>query len=62
MPKLAELTDRILALVAEETEMPKETILSKSRAAEAVDARHMAIWLLHSNGVYSSRIAAAFGL
>jgi len=62
MPKLAELTARIVALVSEETEIPKETILSKSRTTEAVDARHLAIWLLHAKNVYPKRIAETFGL
>lgn len=62
MPKLAELTARIVALVSEETEIPKETILSKSRTTEAVDARHLAIWLPHAKNVYPKRIAETFGL
>ena len=62
MPKLAELTDRIMALVSEEMEMPKEIILSKSRTAEAVDARHLAIKLLHTKDIYPKRIAEVFGM
>lgn len=62
MPKLAELTDRIVALVSEETETPKEIILSKSRTAEAVDARHLAIKLLHSKDIYPKRIAEIFNM
>lgn len=48
MPNIAELTDRVITLVAEDTDMPKEAILSKSRTAEVVDARLLAIKLLHS--------------
>lgn len=62
MPKLAELTDRIMALVSEEMEMPKEIILSKSRTAEAVDARHLAIKLLHTKDIYPKRIAEIFNM
>lgn len=62
MPKIAELADNVLDLVADELEIPRELILSKSRKAEIVDARHMATQLLHSNNVYPSRIASLFGL
>lgn len=62
MPRLAELADRVITLVAEETDTPKEAILSKSRTAEVVDARHLAIKLLHANNVYPSRIASIFNL
>ncbi len=48
MPKIAEFADRVITLVAEESDIPKEAILSKSRTAEVVDARHLAIKLLHS--------------
>lgn len=62
MPKIAELADNVLDLVADELEIPKELILSKSRKAEVVDARHVAAKLLHANNVYPSRIATLFGL
>lgn len=62
MPKIAELADNVLDLVANELEIPRELILSKSRKAEVVDARHMAARLLHSNNVYPSRIASVFGV
>ena len=39
MPRLAELADRVITLVTEESDIPKEAILSKSRTAEVVDAR-----------------------
>ena len=58
MPKIAELADRVITLVTEESDIPKEAILSKSRTAEVVDARHLAIKLLHSKDIYPSRIAA----
>lgn len=62
MPKIAELTDHILSIVAEELDVSKESILSKSRKAEIVDARHMTAKLLHIRNVYPSRIAEIFGV
>ena len=62
MPKIAELADHILGIVAEELDVTKESILSKSRKAEIVDARHMVAKLLHIRNVYSSRIAEIFGV
>lgn len=62
MPKIAELADHILGIVAEELDVTKESILSKSRKAEVVDARHMAAKLLHVHNVYPSRIAEIFGV
>lgn len=62
MPKIAELADHVLDLVAEELDVPKDSILSKSRKAEIVDARHMVAKLLHVRNVYPSRIAEIFGV
>lgn len=62
MPKIAELATVVLDLVAEELDVPKESIMSKSRKAEVVDARHMAAKLLHVCNVYPSRIAQVFGV
>lgn len=62
MPKIAELADHILSIVAEELDVPKESILSKSRKSEIVDARHMTAKLLHIRNVYPSRIAEIFGV
>lgn len=62
MPKIAELADYVLELVAEELDVPKDLILSKSRKAEIVDARHMVAKLLHIRNVYPSRIAEIFGV
>ncbi len=62
MPKIAELAGHVLDLVAEELDVPKESILTKSRKAEIVDARHMAAKLLHIRNVYPSRIADIFGV
>lgn len=62
MPKIAELANHIIETVAEELDVPKDAILSKSRKAEIVDARHMAAKLLHIRNVYPSRIAEIFGV
>lgn len=62
MPKIAELTNHIIELVAEELDVPKEAILSKSRKAEIVDARHTVAKLLHARNVYPSRVAEIFGV
>ena len=60
--KIAEFADYVLELVAEELDVPKESIMSKSRNAEVVDARHTAVKLLHCNNIYPSKIARVFGL
>lgn len=62
MPKIAELTNHILGIVAEEFDVPQDSILSKSRKAEIVDARHMVAKLLHIRNIYPSRIAEIFGV
>lgn len=62
MPKIAELTNHILGIVAEELDVPQDSILSKSRKAEIVDARHMVAKLLHIRNIYPSRIAEIFGV
>lgn len=62
MPKIAELANHIIETVAEELDVPKESILSKSRKAEIVDARHMVAKLLHIRNIYPSRIAEIFGV
>lgn len=62
MPKIAELTNHILGIVAEELDVPQDSILSKSRKAEIVDARHMVAKLLHIRNIDPSRIAEIFGV
>lgn len=62
MPKIAELTNHILGIVAEELDVPQDSILSKSRKAEIVDARHMVAKHLHIRNIYPSRIAEIFGV
>lgn len=60
MPRILEYASSVIDLVADELEVSRELILSKSRTAEVVDARHLAIKLLHSKDIYPSRIAAIF--
>lgn len=62
MPRILEYASSVIDLVADELEVSRELILSKSRTAEVVDARHLAIKLLHSKNIYPSRIAAIFGI
>ena len=62
MPKIAELANQVISIVSHEIEIPDELILSKTRTAEAVDARYLAIKLLHQKGVYTKRIAEIFGM
>lgn len=62
MSKIADFADLVIDLVADELDVAKELILSKSRTAETVDARHMAVKLLRTCDIYPSRIAAIFGL
>lgn len=56
------LTDKstfemILDIVACVAEVSSEEILSKSKVAEVVDARHIFVSLLHEQGWYQARIA-----
>lgn len=62
MPRIAEFANHVIDLVSYETEISKELILSKSRTAEVVDARHLAIRLLYSEDIYPKRIAEIFGM
>lgn len=62
MSKIAEFARQVLDLVSVETEISQELILSKSRSMDIVDARHLAIKLLHSKDVYPKRIAEFFGI
>lgn len=62
MPQIAEYADNVLKLVAEELEIPECQILSKSREVEVVDARYLAVKLLHSHDIYPSRIASILGM
>lgn len=52
----------VLSSVAEETGIEMESILSNDRHREVVDARHIAIKMLHDNGFYPSEIASTFSI
>lgn len=62
MCKIADFANLVLDLVADELDVPKEQILSRSRNAEVVDARYVAVKLLYSHNVYPSRIAVVMGM
>lgn len=57
MAKIAEFANNVIALVADELEVTKDSILSKSRKAEIVDARWLAVMLMYKSGMYPMRIA-----
>lgn len=52
-----EIFAKILDIVANETELTSEQILSCCRTAETVDARYMLAHLLRREGIYISEIA-----
>ena len=57
MSRTKDLVDYVVAAVADITEIPCRTIMSKCSRAEVVDARHIAVMLLHNAGLYSMVIA-----
>lgn len=52
-----EIFAKILDIVANETELTSEQILSCCRTAETVDARYILVHLLRREGMYISEIA-----
>lgn len=62
MPRIAELAARIIDLVARETEVTTEDIMSRRRVSEIVDARHLAVALMRRRNIYPPRIAAILGM
>jgi hypothetical protein len=62
MSRTIQLANDILAIVSRETDVAAHQILSKCRAAEVVDARHITAKVLHLNGIYKQRIAQVLGL
>ena len=48
----SEIFERIVRVVAEETEIPRERILSKSKNAELVDARYLLVHFLWRRGFH----------
>ena len=49
--------NKILSVVAEETEIPAECILSRCKRREVVDARYMLVAALLDAGLYKTEIA-----
>ncbi len=58
--KKSEIISSVLSAVSDETEITLKSILSQDRRREVVDARHIAINLLHKSGIYQSNIAEIF--
>lgn len=54
--------NEVLHLVAEETEISAEMIVSKSRLAEVVDARQMVVWFCFKAGLHPRTIADKLGI
>ena len=59
---MEEIFARTLEVVSEVTEVPPETIVSKDKHEETVDARYMLVYLLYKHGLYPSAIARYTGL
>lgn len=57
MAKTKDVIKRVVEIVADETEVSCDRILSKDRVVEVVDARHIVVVALAKIGVYKSRIA-----
>lgn len=54
--------EEILEVVAKIAEVDAQAILSKSKTAEVVDARHIFVQLLVEQGWYQARIARKMGI
>ena len=54
--------NEVLCLVADETEISAEMIVSKSRLAEVVDARQMVVWFCFKAGLHPRTIAEKLGI
>lgn len=52
-----EMFNKILSVVAEETEIPAECILSRCKRREIVDARYILVRMMHRSGYYTPTIA-----
>lgn len=57
MASTKDLMNRVLSAVAEATDIPCETILSRCSSADVVDAHWLSAMLLHKSGIYAMRIA-----
>ena len=57
-----QIFNEVLNLVSVETEISVETIVSKSRLAEVVDARQLVVWFCFKAGIYPRTIAELLGI
>lgn len=57
----SEIFNRILDVVSQQTEIPREQILSSSKSMEVVDARCILFRLLQEQGLYPGQIATQAG-
>lgn len=57
-----ELFEKIISIVSELTEIPREDILSRSRRADVTDARYLVIYTLYMQGVKIYKIAELTGI
>lgn len=57
-----QIFNEVLNLVSVETEISVETIVSKSRFAEVVDARQLVVWFCFKAGIYPRIIAELLGI
>ena len=53
----SEIFNKTLQIVSEETEISVESMLSKSKEADVVDARYLLVYSLYQQGFYPSQIA-----
>lgn len=53
---------KVLDLVADETELSSDLIISKSRLAEVVEARQLVVWFCFKAGLYPRTIAELLGI
>ena len=58
----SEIFAELLSFVSKETDVPEDSILSKAKDSEAVDARYILVHLLSEKGLYPSTIASFLGM
>ena len=58
----AQILQEVLSAVVEETEIPREQILSGVKSEEVVDARSLLIRLLNEKGLYPTQISHITGI
>lgn len=52
----------VLSIVATESDVSVDDILSNKRNEDVTDARHLAVYILHKRGVYVHRIAESINI